>query len=126
MIKPLRWTGPSLYDLASDRLKACRAEPSKNGDGAVDGHAVPSPSLDGVRLRNFVDDAVADDYLKESLGQLRTPRHLFKFLHRLVEEHCQRHTEDKPRWTIDYDTFRTTLAAYLRDLDAFDRGYGHG
>src|SRR5204863_1651075 len=23
MIKPLRWTGPSLYDLAGDRLRAC-------------------------------------------------------------------------------------------------------
>ncbi len=25
MIKPLRWTGPSLYDLAGDRLRACHA-----------------------------------------------------------------------------------------------------
>ena len=72
------------------------------------------------------DETVGDDYLKESLGNLRTPRHLFKFLHRLIEEHCQRHTEDQPRWTVDYDTFRTTFASYMRDLDAFDRGYGHG
>ncbi len=112
MIKPLRWTGPSLYDLASDRLKACRIDPT--GDG------------DGIRLREFIDPEVGDDYLKESLGNLRTPRHLFKFLHRLIEEHCHRHTEDQPRWTVDYDTFRTTYASYMRDLDAFDRGYGHG
>ena len=125
MIKPLRWTGPSLYDLASDRLKACRIEPSKNGNDST-GSVPESAGGDSVRLRNFVDETIADDYLKDSLGQLRTPRHLFKFLHRLVEEHCQRHTEDQPRWTIDYDTFRTTLASYLRDLDAFDRGYGHG
>ncbi len=26
MIKPLRWTGPSLYDLATDRLRACATE----------------------------------------------------------------------------------------------------
>ena len=32
MIKPLRWTGPSLYDLASDRLRACRPDPSANGE----------------------------------------------------------------------------------------------
>ena len=31
MIKPLRWTGPSLYDLASDRLRACQIVPSANG-----------------------------------------------------------------------------------------------
>ncbi len=112
MIKPLRWTGPSLYDLAGDRLTVCRADPATNGD-------VP-------RLRNLIDDAISDDYLKDALGNLRTPRHLFKFLHRLIEEHCHRHTEDSPRWTIDYDTFRTTYAAYMRDLEAFDRGYGHG
>ena len=30
LIKPLRWTGTSLYDLAGDRLKACAIEPSSN------------------------------------------------------------------------------------------------
>jgi hypothetical protein len=108
MIKPLRWTGPSLYDLASDRLRAC----------ASDGK---SP-----RLRDLVDENISDDTLKDSLGNLRTPRQLFKFLHRLIEEHCHRHTEDAPRWSIDPDTFRTTYSAHMRDLEAFDRGYGHG
>ena len=115
LIKPLRWTGPSLYDLATDRLQAC---------------AIPSPSDNGnphaPRLRQMIDDSVGDDALKDALGHLRTPRQLFKFLHRLFEEHCHRHTEDAPRWTIDPDTFRTVLSAHLRDLDAFDRGYGHG
>ncbi len=110
MIKPLRWTGPSLYDLASDRLKACA--PSANGDGP--------------RLRQFVEDTVSDDTLKDALGNLRTPRQLFKFLHRLLEEHCHRHTEDQPKWSVDQDTFRTVYSAHLRDIEAFDRGYGHG
>ena len=111
MIKPLRWTGPSLYDLASDRLKAC--VPSENGQ--------PGP-----RLRQFVDDQISDDTLKDALGNLRTPRQLFKFLHRLIEEHCHRHTEDQPKWSVDADTFRTVYSAHLRDIEAFDRGYGHG
>jgi hypothetical protein len=108
MIKPLRWTGPSLYDLASDRLRAC----------ATNGQA--------PRLRQFVDEGISDDTLKDALGNLRTPRQLFKFLHRLVEEHCHRHTEDTPRWTIDPDTFRTVYSAHMREIEAFDRGYGHG
>lgn len=112
LIKPLRWTGPSLYDLAGDRLRACSAAAGAKGDGP--------------RLRAFIDDAIGDDNLKDSLGRLRTPRQLFKFLHRLIEEHCHRHTEDSPRWSVDADTFRTTYTAYVRDLDAFDRGYGHG
>ena len=114
LIKPLRWTGPSLYDLAGDRLRAC----------ALDGQ--PAGATDSPRLRQLVDDAVSDDSLKDALGNLRTPRQLFKFLHRLIEEHCHRHTEDSPRWSIDPDTFRTTYSAFMRDLEAFDRGYGHG
>lgn len=112
MIKPLRWTGPSLYDLAGDRLRACATDPSSNGEGP--------------RLRQLIDSTVSDDSLKDALGNLRTPRQLFKFLHRLIEEHCHRHTEDNPKWSVDGDTFRTTFTAYMRDLDAFDRGYGHG
>jgi RecA/RadA recombinase len=112
MIKPLRWTGPSLYDLAGDRLRACALNPSNNGDGP--------------RLRQFVDESIGDDTLKDALGNLRTPLQLFKFLHRLIEEHCHRHTEDNPKWSVDADTFRTTYSAYMRDLEAFDRGYGHG
>ena len=114
MIKPLRWTGPSLYDLASDRLRAC----ATNGVASADGK--------GPRLRQFVDESVSDDSLKDALGNLRTPRQLFKFLHRLLEEHCHRHTEDEPRWSVDSDTFRTVYSAHLRDIEAFDRGYGHG
>jgi hypothetical protein len=112
LIKPLRWTGPSLYDLAGDRLRACSLEPSQNGDGP--------------RLRQFVDQSISDDSLKDALGSLRTPRQLFKFLHRLIEEHCHRHSEDVPRWAIDPDTFRTIYASHMRELDAFDRGFGHG
>jgi hypothetical protein len=108
LVKPLRWSGASLADLAGDRLRAC----------AVNG---ASP-----RLRDLVDPAISDDHLRDALGQLRTPRQLFKFLHRLVEEHCHRHGDDAPRFTIDTDTFRGVLANHLRELDAFDRGFGHG
>ncbi|MGE3820485.1 MAG: hypothetical protein AB7I30_13805, partial [Isosphaeraceae bacterium] len=80
MIKPLRWSGPSLYDLAGDRLRACVGEPLENGEGP--------------RLRQLIEESISDDSLKDALGNLRTPRQLFKFLHRLVEEHCHRHTED--------------------------------
>ena len=118
MIKPLRWTGPSLYDLASDRLRACTGETNGVAPGVTDGK--------GPRLRQFVDESVSDDSLKDALGNLRTPRQLFKFLHRLLEEHCHRHTEDEPRWSVDSDTFRTVYSAHLRDIEAFDRGYGHG
>lgn len=125
MIKPLRWTGPSLYDLATDRLRACQANQSVVVGEGMPGESVPASSA-AVRLRQFVDPSVSDDTLKDALGNLRTPRQLFKFLHRLIEEHCHRHTEDEPKWTVDQDTFRTVYSAHLKDIEAFDRGYGHG
>ncbi len=71
MIKPLRWTGPSLYDLASDRLRACRLTPSANGEAA---RAAPGADAgvehDGPRLRSFVDESISDDSLKDALGNL--------------------------------------------------------
>src|SRR6516162_6982725 len=42
LIKPLRWTGASLYDLAGDRLGACRTQPSANGQAP--------------RLRQLIDE----------------------------------------------------------------------
>ena len=122
MIKPLRWTGP--FALRPGQRSAARRRYAANSHPTATlplmGHG------QGPRLRGFIDESVSDDSLKDALGNFRTPRHLFKFLHRLIEEHCHRHTEDQPRWTVDHDTFRTTFAAYMRDLDAFDRGYGHG
>lgn len=112
MIKPLRWSGSSLYDLASDRLRVCAGKPP--GDPGT------------PRLRQLIDPAISDDAITDALNQLRTPRQLFKFLNRLLQEHCHRHTEDKPAWTVDADTFRWVFQTHLRELDAFDRGFGHG
>ncbi|MFM1802687.1 MAG: hypothetical protein RJA81_2039 [Planctomycetota bacterium] len=113
LIKPLRWTGASLYDLATDRLRACALSDAEG-------------NLQKPRLRDLVDDSVDDETLQDALSHVRTPRHLFKFLHRLIQEHCQKHTEDKPVWKVESDTFRRVFDGYMRDLDAFDRGYGHG
>ena len=56
MIKPLRWTGPSLYDLASDRLKACRITPSANGQPVGDGTA-PGPTAPGSAASSMTRSA---------------------------------------------------------------------
>ncbi|GIW89211.1 MAG: hypothetical protein KatS3mg108_3535 [Isosphaeraceae bacterium] len=112
LIKPLRWSGASLYDLAGDRLRVCAGRPPDDANPP--------------RLRQFLDASISDDAITDALHQLRTPRQLFKFLNRLLQEHCHRHTEDKPRWTIDADTFRSVFQSHLRDLEAFDRGFGHG
>ena len=57
---------------------------------------------------------------------MRVPRHLFKFLYRVLVEHCNRFTDANPSWKISRETLQSTLAVYARDLEAFDRGMGTG
>ncbi len=112
MIKPLRWTGPSLYDLASDRLRACRPDASANGRGTA-----ASPFHRRRDQRRLSQGCPGKPANPSAPLQVLAPadRGALPPPHR-----------GSPRWTVDYDTFRTTYAAYMRDLEAFDRGYGHG
>jgi hypothetical protein len=108
LIRSLEWTGQSLYDVANARLRAA----------AVTGR---EPSL--IEL---FDPAVTESRLVSSLRSLRVPRHLFKFLYRLIVTHINTHTDEAPVWKISAETFETVLALYQRDQDASDRGMGAG
>ncbi len=108
MVSAFQWTGEALYDVANARLAACAIE----GQQPV--------------LRGFIHDSVSDRRMIEALRQLRTPRHLFKFLYRLFVSHCNAHIDGDPVWTISAEAFESTLALYQRDQDAFDRGMGAG
>jgi hypothetical protein len=108
MIPSLEWTGEALYDLANARIRSC----------GVDGEQ--------PNLRSLLDDSISDQRLIDAFRSLRVPRHLFKFLYRLLVAHCNAHTDDKPVWEIPRDTFEATLAVYSRDQDAVDRGLAAG
>ncbi|MBW3541322.1 MAG: hypothetical protein KY476_13725 [Planctomycetes bacterium] len=107
LIRSLEWTGQSLYDVASDRLRACTAEGSQ------------PPSL-----HDLFEDSITQNELIAIFARFRVPRHLFKFLYRLLVDHSNRYTDEAPSWKISRETLQATLALYLRDLDAFDRGMG--
>lgn len=108
LIRSLDWTGPSLYDLADARVRACAAAGSKPSLGALF-----DPAIDRRRLQ-------------DAFASLRVPRHLFKFMYRLLAAHCNAHPEDSPSWQIAAATFESVLAVYQRDQDASDRGIGAG
>ena len=108
MIPSLEWTGEALYDVANARLAAC----------AIQGKT--------PRLRELFDPAITDRRLIDALRSLRVPRHLFKFMYRVLTAHCNAFTEDRPVWQISSETFESTMALYLRDQDAFERGLGAG
>ncbi|MEX2310285.1 MAG: hypothetical protein WD738_22140 [Pirellulales bacterium] len=108
MIPSLEWSGEALYDLANARIRSC----------GVDGEE--------PQLRSLLDNSITDQRLIDAFRLLRVPRHLFKFLYRLLVAHCNAHTDDKPAWQIPKETFEATLAVYSRDQDAVDRGLQAG
>ena len=106
MVPSLEWTGQSLFDLANARVAACAAK------GAT------------PQLRDLFEGDVTDTRLVDAFAALRVPRHLFKFLYRLLAAHCQQFVESQPQWKIGAGTFETQLALYRRDQQAVDRGLG--
>ncbi|MCZ6794015.1 MAG: hypothetical protein O7J95_10425 [Planctomycetota bacterium] len=110
LVRSLEWSGESLYDVASDRLNACR---TKVKEGRLS-------------LRDLFEPEVSETDIIAALGQIRVPRHLFKFLHRLLVEHCNRYTDDSPAWRISPDTFRACHSLYLQDMEARDHALTTG
>ncbi len=108
MIPSLEWTGEALFDLATARVKAC---------------ALPGQTPVLVEL---FDDAIDRQRLTSAFRGLRVPRHLFKFMYRLIVAHCNAHTDEAPSWKISGEQFESVLALYSRDQDAFDRGLRAG
>jgi len=51
---------------------------------------------------------------------------LFRFLYRLLTEHCNRTTEDQPSWKINRLTLEMVSDIYAREQEALDRGLGTG
>ena len=112
-VKSLEWSGQALYDMACERLTAS-LPPESQEEGAK------------LSLRDVIDEEIPTSDIIHALDRLRVPRHLFKFLYRLFTDHCNTYTSDAPQWRIKAPTFQSVLKLYLRDLEAFDRGYGHG
>ena len=109
LITSLEWSGETLYDVANERMRAC---------------AVSTERTPGIVA--LFDDSVDADQLVPIFFRLRVPRHLFKFLYRLLVDHCNKYTDENPQWTISNETLQSTYAVFMRDLDAFDRGHGTG
>jgi hypothetical protein len=106
LIRNLDWTGESLYDLVNSRLDACCS-----GDTAV-------------KIDQFFEPKITRQRLIDAFEQLKVPRHLFKFLYKLIITHCNSYTDSEPSWLISAETFETTLAVDLKEREvAGNTGY---
>ncbi len=109
LIQSLAWTGQALYDVANDRIRACAKLAEK------------PPTL-----QSFFADSISQAELVSQLDRLRAPRHLFKFLYRLLVDHCSKYTEDQPEWKIQANTLQVSMTMFQRDLENYDRKQGTG
>ena len=99
VIPAFGWTGEALYDLVRARMMAC---------AAADQTPDPRELFDGVSYERLLT----------AFQSLRVPRHLFRFLYRVLVEHCGRHTDADPVFKIDEKTFESMLAVYDREVQS--------
>ncbi len=107
LISSLNWTGEGLYDVTNDRIRVCSRNPEK-AESVMD---LFEPEMTKAELIGM-------------FAHLRVPRHLFKFLYRLLVAHCSKYTDEQPNYKISRGTFQTTLAVFEKELAEFDRGTG--
>ena len=108
MIPSLNWTGQALYDLANARIAACSSRQPPN------------------KLSALLEESITEPRLFDALQSLRVPRHMFRFLYRLIVSHCNQYSDDAPDWEVDDARFQSELALYRREQDAADRGLASG
>lgn len=100
VIPSFAWTGESLYDLAKARMLAC----------AIDGKH-PDP-------RELFEDTIPYERMLAVFQSLRVPRHLFRFLYRVLVEHCNQYSDADPHYRVEQQTFESVLAVYQRDMES--------
>lgn len=104
LIERLTWSGVSLYDLCTDRLRACY-------DRQPDGR--------DVTLAALFEHDVTPQSLAEALDQMHQPRDAFKFLYNVIQEHCQYVGEHEPQFLIPrlvLESVRRRQSQRLQDL----------
>jgi hypothetical protein len=98
VIPSFHWTGEAMYDLARARMLACSSE---------DASPEPKDLFEGVAFERMLS----------AFQALRVPRHLFRYLYRVLVDHCNRHTDSNPKFKIDAQTFESVLAVYQRETE---------
>ncbi len=95
MVDRLAWSGATLYDLCSSRLRACRKD----------------TATDDIALTDLFAEDVTPAMVVDALEQMHQPRDAFKFLYALIQEHCRLVPED----AADFRIARLTVESVRRD-----------
>ena len=105
LIDPLIWSGTTLYDLCTHRMRACR-----------------STNADPITLTDLFDSDVTRETVIDALDQMQQPRDAFKFLYSVIQEHCRLTPEDTPKYKIARLICDTVRRKHVERLHAMYRG----
>jgi hypothetical protein len=94
LVDRLEWSGATLYDLCTDRLRVCHSEQESS-----------------IGLTDLFEPDVTRELIVETLGQMHQPRDAFKLLYSVIQEHCQMVPSEEAKYQIP----RLTLEAVRKD-----------
>ncbi len=114
LIDRLTWSGATLYDICTSRLRACQPDHSSVGDD----------SGKSLQLMDLFQPDVSRDAVIDSLDQMQQPRDAFKFLYNLIQEHCRLSPEDDPSFKIARITLDNVRRAQAQRVQDLHRGLG--
>ncbi len=123
LVDRLTWSGPTLYDLCTSRLRACQRDDSAQGEPGQDHRDPASDHQPGpgkpIQLMDLFQPDVSRDAVIDALDQMQQPRDAFKFLYGLIQEHCRLSPEEEPSYRIariTLDNVRRAQAQRVQDL----------
>lgn len=110
LIGRLEWTGATLYDVCTRRLKSCQDSRGEKITGLAD---------------LFEENVSAADLIN-ALDQMKQPRDAFKFLYQVIQEHCLGHPDDEPVYKIPRVVLDMTRKRQSQRLDDLNLGLSPG
>jgi hypothetical protein len=110
LIDRLTWSGVTLYDMCSKRLRACRQPPQ------TDTKERP------IQLTDLFEEDVSRQTLIDALDQMQQPRDAFKFLYAVVQEHCRTVSADEAAYRIPRLTLETIRRMQAQRVQELHRG----
>ena len=108
MVDRLVWSGATLYDICTSRLRACQTGTGEDGKP--------------IQLMDLFEPDVSRDAVIDALDQMQQPRDAFKFLYNLIQEHCRLSPEDAPSYKIARITLENVRRAQAQRVQDMQRG----
>lgn len=107
LVDRLEWSGATLYDLCTARVRACRQ---------------PGEDQYKILLTDLFEPSVSRELLVDALDQMHQPRDAFKFLYAVLQEHCRIVPEDQAKYLIPKLTLESVRRTHAQRVQELYRG----